>query len=66
MDAPISQFGVTICACADKGYWYQACEILVKLSDLKNWMGPHENYVITIHVCTSCISECTCEGSLFN
>ena len=30
-----SQFGVTICACSDKGNLYQACEILVTLSDQK-------------------------------
>ena len=47
----ISQFTVTICACADKGYSDQDCEIAI---DLKCWKSHHASHVM----CTSCILAC--------
>ena len=40
----ISQFGVTIWACADKGHSYQDCEIAI---ELKYWMSRHASHVMT-------------------
>ena len=61
----ISQFGVTIRACADIGHSYQDCEIAI---DLKYWMSRHASHAMNIHVCASCIHifECAWEGILFN
>ena len=59
----ISQFGVTIWACADQGHSYQDCEITI---DLKYWLSRHASHVMNSHVCTSCILECAWEGILFN